>query len=137
MERLFFMNKRKSHRIIFHIDMNCFYASVEMTYRPELKKKPLAIAGNPEERKGIVITSSYEARAKGVKTTMPLWEAKKLCPELVVLRPDFNRYRKATQQMFTICESYTPVVQPVSIDEGYLDVTDVQGDPVKIAYQLQ
>ncbi len=67
-------------RVIFHIDMNCFYASVEMAHNPELKGKPIAIAGNPEERKGIIVTSSYEARAKGVKTTMPVWQAKKTMP---------------------------------------------------------
>src|SRR5699024_9487409 len=112
------------HRIIFHIDMNCFYASVEMAYNPKLKGKPLAIAGNPHERKGIVVTSSYEARAKGVKTTMPLWQAKKLCPELIVLPPNFDRYRSASKEIFTILSQTTPLVQPVSIDEGYMDVTE-------------
>ncbi|MUV39706.1 DNA-directed DNA polymerase [Lentibacillus sp. JNUCC-1] len=124
-------------RIIFHIDMNCFYASVEMAYNPDLKGKALAIAGNPEERKGIVVTSSYEARAKGVKTTMPLWEAKKLCPELLVMRPNFDRYRAASKQLFQMLADITPLVEPVSIDEGYLDVTDVQMHPVQIAEALQ
>lgn len=85
----------KKGRVIFHVDMNSFYASVETAYNPKLKGKPLAIAGNPEERKGIVVTSSYEARAKGVKTTMQLWEARRLCPELIVMRPNFDRYRTA------------------------------------------
>lgn len=134
---MFLLNMRKSHRIIFHIDMNCFYASVEMTYRPELVGKPVAIAGNPEERKGIIITSSYEARAKGVKTTMPIWEAKKLCPELIVLRPNFERYRKASKALFNICKTYSPITQPVSIDEGYLDMTKIDGHPIATAKQLQ
>ncbi|MYL46928.1 DNA polymerase IV [Virgibacillus halodenitrificans] len=120
-------NKR---RVIFHIDMNCFYASVEMAYDSDLKGKSLAIAGNPEERKGIIVTSSYEARAKGVKTTMPLWQARRLCPELVVLRPNFDRYRSASKAMFKILSEITPIVQPVSIDEGYMDVTDC-GPPEK------
>ncbi|APC48364.1 DNA polymerase IV [Virgibacillus halodenitrificans] len=120
-------NKR---RVIFHIDMNCFYASVEMAYDSDLKGKALAIAGNPEERKGIIVTSSYEARAKGVKTTMPLWQARRLCPELVVLRPNFDRYRSASKAMFKILSEITPIVQPVSIDEGYMDVTDC-GPPEK------
>ncbi|WP_019378300.1 DNA polymerase IV [Virgibacillus halodenitrificans] len=120
-------NKR---RVIFHIDMNCFYASVEMAYDSVLKGKALAIAGNPEERKGIIVTSSYEARAKGVKTTMPLWQARRLCPELVVLRPNFDRYRSASKAMFKILSEITPIVQPVSIDEGYMDVTDC-GPPEK------
>lgn len=129
-------NKR---RIIFHIDMNCFYASVEMAFNPKLKGKPLAIAGNPEQRKGIIVTSSYEARAKGVKTTMPLWEAKKLCPEMLVLPPNFDRYRSASKEMFTILSHVTSLVQPVSIDEGYMDVTDYQPGthPIQLAKNLQ
>ncbi|MFD0951540.1 DNA polymerase IV [Virgibacillus natechei] len=126
-------------RIIFHIDMNCFYASVEMAYNPELKGKPLAIAGNPEERKGIIVTSSYEARAKGVKTTMPLWQAKKLCPELIVMRPNFDRYRAASKEIFKMLSEITPHVQPVSIDEGYMDLTDIEhdGNPIDVATNLQ
>lgn len=126
-------------RIIFHIDMNCFYASVEMAYNPDLKGKPIAIAGNPEERKGIIVTSSYEARAKGVRTTMPVWQAKKLCPELLLLRPNFERYREASRRIFKMLSEITPIVQPVSIDEGYLDVTETVGlgTPEEIARNLQ
>ncbi|WP_202406509.1 DNA polymerase IV [Virgibacillus salexigens] len=124
-------------RVIFHIDMNCFYASVEMAYNPELKGKPLAIAGNPEERRGIVVTSSYEARSKGVKTTMNLWEAKKRCPELIVMRPNFDRYRAASREIFKMLSDITPFVQPVSIDEGYMDITESGGDAIKTAVQLQ
>lgn len=129
----------KNGRVIFHVDMNSFYASVEAAYNPDLKGKPLAIAGNPEERRGIIVTSSYEARAKGVKTTMPLWQAKKLCPELIVMRPNFERYRIASSEMFKMMADITPYVQPVSIDEGYLDITDCheQGSPLEIAEQLQ
>ncbi len=126
-------------RVIFHIDMNCFYASVEMAHNPELKGKPIAIAGNPEERKGIIVTSSYEARAKGVKTTMPVWQAKKLCPDLLLMRPNFDRYREASRAIFKMLSEITPLVQPVSIDEGYLDITDTEGfgTPVEIANYLQ
>src|SRR5690625_2034857 len=91
---------RKRAKVIFHIDMNSFYASVEMVHEPELRGKPVAIAGNPEERRGIIVTSSYEARAKGVRTTMPLWEAKKLCPNLIVRRPNFPRYREMSKKIF-------------------------------------
>lgn len=119
------MNKS---RIIFHVDMNSFYASVEAAYDPELLGKPLAIAGNAKERRGIVVTASYEARAKGVKPPMPLWEAKKLCPELLVRQPNFDRYRLASTQMFQLLYEYTPLVEPVSIDEGYMDVTDAKAD---------
>ncbi|HLS08556.1 DNA polymerase IV [Lentibacillus sp.] len=129
----------KKGRVIFHVDMNSFYASVEMAYNPELKGKPLAIAGNPEERKGIVVTSSYEARAKGVKTTMQLWQARRLCPELIVLRPNFDRYRAASKEMFQMLAEITPYVEPVSIDEGYMDVTGTEqhGSPIEIAQNLQ
>ena len=125
--------ERRGGRIIFHFDMNCFYASVEMAYHPELKGKPLAIAGNPEERKGVIVTSSYEARAKGVKTTMPLWQARRLCPELIVRRPNFDRYRQASKDIFTFLAEITPMIEPVSIDEGYMDVTDVKQHPVELA----
>lgn len=129
----------KKGRVIFHVDMNSFYASVEAAYNPELKGKPLAIAGNPEERKGIIVTSSYEARDKGVKTTMPLWEARRLCPELIVMRPNFERYRTASKAMFKVLSEVTPYVQPVSIDEGYMDITDCKelGSPIQIANDLQ
>ncbi|HLR54562.1 MAG TPA: DNA polymerase IV [Pseudogracilibacillus sp.] len=124
-------------KVIFHVDMNSFYASVEMAYNPSLKGKPIAIAGNPEQRKGIVVTSSYEARAKGVKTTMPLWEAKKLCPSLIVIRPNFERYREVSAKIFRLLSEVTDLVEPVSIDEGFMDVTDNQNHPVDVAYQLQ
>ncbi|SHF58856.1 DNA polymerase IV [Ornithinibacillus halophilus] len=129
--------QKNKARIIFHIDMNCFYASVEMAYNTDLKGKPVAIAGNPEERKGIIVTSSYEARAKGVKTTMPLWQARKLCPNLIVMRPNFERYRAASNEIFRMLFQITPYVEPVSIDEGYMDVTEVEGNPVELAYRIQ
>lgn len=127
----------KNHRVIFHIDMNSFYASVEMAKDPKLKGKPIAIAGNPEERKGIIVTSSYEARAKGVKTTMPLWEAKKLCPELIVLRPNFTLYREMSSQIFRLLYDITEWIEPVSIDEGYLDVTQLPVHPLTLAKEIQ
>ncbi|MBT2656495.1 DNA polymerase IV [Bacillus sp. ISL-18] len=129
----------KNGRVILHVDMNCFYASVEMAYAPELKGKPLAIAGNVEERRGIIVTCSYEARKFGVKTTMPLWEAKKLCPQLVVMKPNFERYRAASTAMFEILRQYTELVEPVSIDEGYMDITESfsLGSPIEIAESIQ
>ena len=78
-------------RVILHIDMNSFYASVEQKYDPTLKGKPVAVAGNPKERRGIIITCSYEARAFGVKTTMTIGEAKKLCPNLIIIPPKIYR----------------------------------------------
>ncbi|MFZ3588476.1 DNA polymerase IV [Bacillus sp. DJP31] len=129
----------KNGRVILHVDMNSFYASVEVAYDPTLKGKPLAIAGNPEERRGIVVTCSYEARALGIKTTMPLWEAKRLCPYLIVKTPNFDRYRKASLAMFDYLRTYTHFVQPVSIDEGYIDISDcyLLGSPLEIAKKIQ
>ncbi|NMD70222.1 DNA polymerase IV [Bacillus sp. DNRA2] len=129
----------KNGRVILHVDMNSFYASVEMAHDPSLKGKPLAIAGNPEERRGIIVTCSYEARKFGVRTTMPLWEAKKLCPQLLVKKPNFDRYRAASMKMFELLRSYTELVEPVSIDEGYMDITDCyeMGSPIQIAEKIQ
>ncbi|MFT8322460.1 MAG: DNA polymerase IV [Bacillus sp. (in: firmicutes)] len=129
----------KKGRVILHVDMNSFYASVEIAYDPSLKGKPLAIAGNELERKGIIVTCSYEARKFGVKTTMPLWEAKKLCPNLHIMKPNFERYRKASLGMFTILNEFTTIVEPVSIDEGYLDITNSYdlGSPIEIAETIQ
>ena len=126
-------------RVILHVDMNSFYASVEMAYNPDLKGKPLAIAGNPEERRGIIVTCSYEARKYGVRTTMPLWEAKKLCPNLIIMRPDFDKYRTASHAIFQLLRTYTTLVEPVSIDEGYVDITQCAhlGSPVEIAESIQ
>lgn len=117
-------------RIILHIDLNCFYASVEQVYDPTLKGKPVAIAGNPKERRGIIITCSYEARAKGVFTTMNVGEARRKCPELIVLPPNFDRYRAASKSFFSLLKEYSEVLQPVSIDEGYLQLPIIEGQNV-------
>ena len=129
----------KNGRVILHVDMNSFYASVEMAYNPELKGKPLAVAGNPDERKGIIVTCSYEARKFGVKTTMPLWEAKKKCPQMIIMRPNFERYRAASKGIFDILRTYADLVEPVSIDEGYIDITESfeLGTPLEIAASIQ
>lgn len=119
--------------------MNSFYASVEQAHNPSLKGKAIAIAGNPKERRGILVTCSYEARAKGVYTTMSVWEAKRKCPELILLPPNFERYRIASKAMFEILRSYTHLVEPVSIDEGYMDVTEIamNNDAVSFAKSIQ
>lgn len=126
-------------RIIFHIDMNSFYASVEAVHHPEWRGKPLAIAGKVEERRGIVVTASYEARAKGVKAPMPVWEARRRCPELIVKTPDFELYREASRQLFRLLKTYTPLVEKVSIDEGYMDATELgrRVHPLRLAEDIQ
>ncbi|WP_209123323.1 DNA polymerase IV [Alkalihalobacillus sp. BA299] len=125
-------------QIIFHIDMNSFYASVEAAYDPSLRGKPVAVAGNVEERRGIVVTCSYEARAKGVKATMPVWQAKRLCPDLIIKAPDFTKYRSASLQMFEVLREYSPLVEPVSIDEGYMNMSHYEGaEPLQKAQDIQ
>jgi DNA polymerase-4 len=129
----------KNGRVILHVDMNSFYASVEAVHDPSLKGKPLAIAGNEKERKGIIVTCSYEARAFGIYATMPLWEAKRLCPHLIIKRPNFELYRNASFELFQLLSQFTETIQPVSIDEGYLDITDCHelGSPLTIAETIQ
>src|SRR5690625_4620848 len=104
----------KRTRVIFHIDMNSFYASVEVAHNPSLRGKPVAIGGNPKERRGIIVTSTYEARAQGVKTTMPIWKALRLCPNLIIIPPNRKKYKKASAAIFDILRTYTPLVEQVS-----------------------
>ena len=126
-------------RVIFHLDMNSFYASVEQAHDPSLKGKPVAVAGNAKERRGIIVTSSYEARAQGIYTTMNVGEAKRKCPDLILIPPDFAKYREASAAMFAILRTYTHLVEPVSIDEGYLDVTERSKTihPLELAQEMQ
>ena len=126
-------------RVILHVDMNSFYASVEQAHDPSLKGKAIAIAGDVKERRGIIVTSSYEARAKGVYTTMNVGDALKKCPELLLLPPDFEKYRIASRAMFLLLRSYSPILEPVSIDEGYLDITELAKTrhPLEVATEIQ
>src|SRR6476660_677675 len=110
-------------RRILHIDMDAFYASVEQRDNPSLRGLPVAVGGSPEHR-GVVAAASYEARAFGVRSAIPMARAVRLCPSLVIVRPDFQRYRAASQAVFTIFRRVTPLVEPLSLDEAYLDVTE-------------
>jgi len=112
-----------SVRRIIHVDMDAFYASVEQRDAPTLRGRPVAVGGQADAR-GVVAASSYEARAFGVRSAMPMARALRLCPQLVVVRPDFQRYRAVSQQVLQIFRSCTPLVEPLSLDEAYLDVTD-------------
>src|SRR3954471_4980024 len=110
-------------RRILHIDMDAFYASVEQRDKPELRGLPVAVGGSPDQR-GVVAAASYEARAFGVRSAMPMARAVRLCPSLVIVRPDFGRYKAASQAVFAIFRGVTPLVEPLSLDEAYLDVTE-------------
>jgi DNA polymerase-4 len=103
--------------------MDAFYASVEQRDNPSLRGQPVAVGGNPSER-GVVAAASYEARAFGVRSAIPMARAVRLCPSLVIVRPDFNRYRQASQAVFELFRAVTPLVEPLSLDEAYLDVTE-------------
>jgi DNA polymerase-4 len=117
-------------RRIIHIDMDAFYASVEQRDNPELRGKPLAVGGSPESR-GVVAAASYEARKFGVRSALPMARAVRLCPELLIVPPDFARYRDASQKVMEILHSATPLVEPLSLDEAYLDVTEnLWGEPL-------
>jgi DNA polymerase-4 len=113
------MNTRR----ILHVDMDAFYASVEQRDDPALRGRPLAVGGRPEGR-GVVAAASYEARAFGVYSAMPMSRAVRLCPSLVIVRPDFTRYKAASKAVFTIFREVTSLVEPLSLDEAYLDVTE-------------
>ena len=110
-------------RRILHIDMDAFYASVEQRDNPSLRGKPLAVGGRPNQR-GVVAAASYEARAFGVRSAMSMAKAVQLCPSLEIVPPDFSRYKAASTAIFDIYRQVTPLVEPLSLDEAYLDVTE-------------
>ena len=126
-------------RKILHIDMDAFYASVEQRDNPTLRGKPVAVGGDPTTR-GVVAAASYEARAFGVRSAIPMSRAVRLCPSLVIVRPDFQKYRVVSQQVFALYREVTPLVEPLSLDEAYLDVTENRwGEPlgVNVARRLK
>ena len=109
-------------RKIVHIDMDAFYAAVEQRDRPELRGKAVIVGGDPASR-GVVCTASYEARKFGVRSAMPCSRAKRLCPEGIFVKPEFARYRAVSEQIREIFHRHTTLVEPLSLDEAYLDVT--------------
>jgi DNA polymerase-4 len=109
-------------RRILHCDMDCFYAAVHMRDDPSLSGQPVVVGGDPDAR-GVVAAASYEARRYGIHSAMPAAQARRLCPSTIFVRPDFARYRNESQAIFAIYRLFTPVIQPLSLDEAYLDLT--------------
>jgi DNA polymerase-4 len=128
-----------SAKIIFHIDLNCFFASCERAENPELEGKPIAVAHLDPLRRGIILSPSYEARKFGIHTTMLVREALLLCNELIVIEPKMRLYQEYSKKFFEYLRTVTPLIEAASIDEGYLDVTDVCKKiyPLTLAEQMQ
>ena len=109
-------------RKIIHCDCDCFYASIEMRDNPELRRKPLAVGGSPQ-RRGVIATCNYAARKFGIHSAMAAATARKRCPDLIIMQPDMTKYRAASAQIHRIFRHYTTVIEPLSLDEAYLDVS--------------
>jgi len=123
-------------RKIIHVDMDAFYASVEQRDNPELRGKPLAVGG--AAARGVVAAASYEARKYGVHSAMPSVTAARKCPELIFVKPRFEVYRAVSQQIREIFAEYTPLIEPLSLDEAYLDVTEnLKGMPIATEIALE
>jgi len=126
-------------KVIFLVDMNAFFISCETSRNSGLKGKPAAVAGDPRYRSGIILAANYEARKFGIKTTMVIHEAKKLCPELTLVPPDHGFYSQKSREVMSILARYTPVIQQNSIDEAWMDLTGCEalfGSPGHIAERI-
>jgi DNA polymerase-4 len=124
---------------IVHIDMDAFYASVEMRDNPSLRNKPLAVGGRADGR-GVVATANYIARKFGVKSGTPSWQAKKLCPDIVIMQSDFDKYREESRAIHEIFGRFTDLIEPLSLDEAFLDVSDsmlMKGSATLIAKEIR
>jgi DNA polymerase-4 len=127
-------------RKIIHIDMDAFYAAVEQRDFPEYRGKPLVVGGSPEGRGGVVATASYEARKYGIRSAMTAKKAQQLCPFAIFVRPRFAAYKEVSQKIREIFSRYTDLIEPLSLDEAYLDVTEDKlgiGSAISIAEQIK
>lgn len=124
------------NKVIFLVDMNAFFISCETSRNPELYGKPAAVAGDPKNRSGIVLTANYEARKYGVKTTMLIHEAKRLCPGIIFVKPDHAFYEEQSRKVMELLSEFTPLLQQNSIDEAWMDLTGTEylfGTPIETA----
>jgi DNA polymerase-4 len=111
-------------RVILHCDLNCFYASVECLYRPDLKGLPVAVCGSQDSRRGVVLAKNMYAKEKGVKTGEAIWEARLKCPGLRTVFPDYKKYFRFSKEVRNIYARYTTMIESFGIDECWLDITD-------------
>lgn len=131
--------RKQPIRKIIHIDMDVFYAAIEQRDHPELRGKPVIVGGQPDKR-GVVATCSYEARQFGIHSAMPSMTALKRCPHAIFLPPRFDVYRAVSRQIIQMFHSYTDVIEPLALDEAYLDVTENklhQPSATLIAHQIK
>ena len=128
-------------RIIFHCDLNCFFASVELLEKPALQNVPVAVCGDPASRHGIILAKNEPAKQMGVQTAETVWQAKQKCPHLVLLPPHHNLYADYSRRVNAIYGQYTDLVEPFGIDESWLDITGSMhlfgGDARDIADELR
>jgi DNA polymerase-4 len=130
----------KPIRKIIHIDMDAFYASVEQRDNPDLRGKAIAVGGSPEGRGGVVATASYEARKYGVRSAMPAKKAQQLCPKIIFVKPRFDVYKQVSNHLREIFHRYTDLIEPLSLDEAFLDVTTDKlgiGSAIDIANEIR
>jgi len=127
--------KRKLNDLhVIHVDMDAFYASIEQRDHPEYRNKPIVVGGNPNGR-GVVSTASYEARKFGVRSAMPCKKAIELCPNLIFLPVDMKKYKNVSRQIYRIFSRYTSIIEPISIDEAFLDVQN--DDAVEVGKRIK
>jgi DNA polymerase-4 len=124
-----------SERKIIHVDMDCFYAAIEQRENPALMGKPIAVGGG--SRRGVICTASYEARAFGCHSAMPGFKALELCPQLIIVPVRFDLYKQASSKIRAIFGRFTELIEPLSLDEAYLDVSHWKSDPVAIAREIR
>ena len=130
------MEKDAKQRAIIHLDMDCFYAAIEVRDRPSLRGKPVGVGG-ARDRRGVLTTCNYEARKFGVRSAMPTFMALQRCPDLIVLPTRFDVYRREAAVIRGILHRFTSLIEPLSLDEGYLDVTEHPGAPGPLAQVIR
>ena len=126
------MPEEAKHRAIIHLDMDCFYAAIEVRDKPHLRGKPVGVGGM-RDRRGVLTTCNYEARKFGVRSAMPTFMALQRCPKLIMIPPRFDVYRRESSVIREILFRFTPLVEPLSLDEAYLDVSEHSGAPGALA----